>query len=112
MFEVQETPTPEVLLEDGTKTYSLITLKDECGRIAHIIQDNQYFVLVLPCTKCTNGRYYMTKYWFIEAAQALANYMLETGKLKVDTRQPGSWSSKESWWKRFLRGIQNFFDFQ
>ncbi len=116
MFVVQKSPVEaRTILENGEEVQPLITLVDENRCVAHIIQDDHCFVLVLPCT---NGRYRMVKHWFTEAAQALANYMLETSK--AEGGYPPTWSMvfKESfseslrpaWWKRVLHRIRNYFD--
>lgn len=69
LYEVQEIPDESVTLDSGSIKNPLVTLKNGCGGISHIIMDDHCYVLVngsdnRPCR--------MACYWYPEAAKALA----------------------------------------
>lgn len=67
MYKQTET-TPEIELENGSKTKPLATLKDSYGGVCQITLDDHCYVL---CLKQENGKYKITPYIFPEAYRAL-----------------------------------------
>ena len=68
MYKVQEQPDEKAKMENGKEVTPLLTLKDEYGGVAHIIEDDHCYVLV-------NGgitrNFKMTHHWYPEAIDAL-----------------------------------------
>ncbi len=69
MYQLQETPDKEIILESGGKMTPLCTLKDKYGGLAQICVDDHCYVLYLG----GEGRpYRITNHWFLEAVDAVA----------------------------------------
>jgi len=73
MYRTQSAPDSRVLLENGSETYPLATLRDEYGGEAHIILDDHCHVLVI---KNAEGSFSRTSWWFREALEASRNLPL------------------------------------
>ena len=76
MYELQEKPTKEIILESGGTVNPLATLKDEYGGVAQICIDDHCYVLYLlyQIESRLGGKsevYGSTPYWFSEAVAAL-----------------------------------------
>jgi len=69
MYRVQDIPDPRATLQNGAHLYPIVTLKDEHGGVAHIIKDDQCYVLTVNAGR-TDGRVQMTPWWFSEAFEA------------------------------------------
>jgi len=73
MYQLQESPDEEAILEDGSVVKPIATLADGCGGRSHIIIDDNCYVLI-------NGRNFaagfsMTHHWYKEAAEALKSLL-------------------------------------
>lgn len=75
MYQLQETPDKKAELKNGAKVIPLATLKDQHGGIAHIIEDDHCFVLILGSE---DRKFNMVSHWFPEVVKAI--YKLEPPK--------------------------------
>ena len=75
MYKQQEVPDEEVVLENGSTSKPIVTLKDEYGGISHIILDDHCYVLV----NGSQDRGFSTvKHWYGEAVEALKTLPIPT----------------------------------
>lgn len=68
MYILQKAPAPSTTLEDGTVVQPLLTLKDEFGRIQHVVKKDSEYVLV---EGTADGEYTISSNWSAEAKLAL-----------------------------------------
>lgn len=69
MYKVQDVPVGVCKLRTGVIVYPEVTLKDEeYGGIAHIIEEDNCYVLVVGSD---SSEFFRTKFWFAEAIEAL-----------------------------------------
>jgi len=72
MYQLQEIPDKEIALTSGGKMTPLATLKDECGGIAHICNDDHCYVLYIKVSAYKDREvFYSATHWFREAVAAL-----------------------------------------
>ena len=74
MYQLQEKPDKEIILENGARHSPLATLKDEYGGIAQICVDDHCYVLYLAALEemaSTGTPYRITTHWFSEAVATL-----------------------------------------
>ena len=62
-YKLQPMPDAKVVLENGVEDFPVATLKDDSGGVAHIIEDDHCYVLLLD----RDGVGKPTPYWFPEA---------------------------------------------
>ena len=59
------------VLDTGATVTPVATLKDEWGGVAHIIEDDHCYVLILNQSSQQSGTFRMSTHWFPEAVDAL-----------------------------------------
>lgn len=69
IYIVQDKPDLMATLDNEAPLAPIVTLKDPHGGIAHIIEDDHCYVLVLNAGR-DDGRVVMTAWWFPEAFEA------------------------------------------
>jgi hypothetical protein len=71
MYKIQEKPDPDIIVGDNpAPTHDpIVTLKDEYGGVAHIINDDHCYVLVLGSVDSSHFK--SVKHWFPEAVEAM-----------------------------------------
>ena len=76
MYQLQEKPDEEIILESGGRKTPLATLKDEHGGIAQIAIDDHCYVLYLGHYRMAEDEgesmaYRIAAHWFSEAVAVL-----------------------------------------
>lgn len=68
-YVVQEYPDIVATLDNNVDFKPLVTLKNEHGGVAHIMEDDHCYVLTINAGR-KDGRVQMTPWWFREAFEA------------------------------------------
>ena len=68
MYKLQDMPDFQVVMDSGSTTKPVATLKDEYGGISHIIKDDHCYVLV---NGNSEGVFRKTYHWYPEAIDAM-----------------------------------------
>jgi len=68
-YILQKHPDPIAVLDNGSEFTPLLTLKNDHGGVAHIMEDDHCYVLTISAGR-KDGRVQMTPWWFGEAFEA------------------------------------------
>lgn len=68
MYQLQEKPDEEAVLNNGVMMYPVATLRDEFGGVSHIVVDDHCYVLVNGSSK---GGFSAVTHWYAEAVEAM-----------------------------------------
>jgi len=77
MYRVQDQPDSTAVLDNGVDLSPLVTLRDDFGGVAHIIEEDHCYVLTINGGR-TDGRVQRTAWWFREAWESARQLPLLT----------------------------------